>query len=130
MLEEPSSVTILPSDIASSENITDTKGISSTDSFRFCDLEDFNFTSEETEIALNFLNNADPQYRKIMNEIVQNVISYINSNTVQDETNRSAQVLSAKNLLLFLGVFFIWFIGIVVVVYFTSEDAYYGPLPT
>ncbi|KAJ1414314.1 hypothetical protein SESBI_18851, partial [Sesbania bispinosa] len=143
LLEEPSSVTLLPSEVTPSKMITDTKGISSSNCFGAYELDSSNFASVEAEIALNFLRNvkpevlnlinAAPQYRKLMDGIIEYVIQLhdLHANTVLEDRDRFAQVLSAKNRLLFLCLF-TWIIGVLIVLFFTSDidSPYSGPLPT
>ncbi|KAJ1420440.1 hypothetical protein SESBI_14353 [Sesbania bispinosa] len=108
LLEEPSSVTLLPSEVTPSKMITDTKGISSSNCFGAYELDSSNFASVEAEIAVNFLRNvkpevlnlvnAAPQYRKLMDGIIEYVIQLhdLHANTLLEDRDHFAQVLSAK----------------------------------
>ncbi|XP_057430966.1 protein SINE3 [Lotus japonicus] len=130
LLEESSSVILLRSD-ETPKKITDTTEISSSNSM-------------EVEIAVNFLRNAKPdlvnsvnaasQYRKLMDEIIEYAIQSHDLHTgytLSEDRDYLAQLLSAKNGLLFLFVF-IWIIGIAIAIFFAvhSHGRYRGPMPT
>lgn len=138
LLEETSSVTLLPSDIAPSQKTTDVTGISSTNCLGACELDGSKFASVEAEIVVNFLRNikpevlnsvhAVPQYRKLMDEIIEYVIQDLCTNTPPLDRDHFDKVLSAKNRMLFL-CFFIWIIGISFML-FSNSDVQSGPAPT
>ncbi|XP_061350405.1 protein SINE3 [Gastrolobium bilobum] len=141
LLEEPTSLDLLPSYITPPKKISDTTGISSTNCFGTNELDSSKFASVEAEIAVNFLRNvkpellnsvnAAPQYRKLMDEIIEYVIQDFHTNTLPEEGDNFAQVLSEKNRMLFLCIF-IWIVGVSVVIFFTSDihTTYCGPMPT
>ena len=136
-------MTLLPSD-ETPEKITDTTGICSSDCFGACELHRCKFVSLEAEIAVNFLRNAKPdilnsvnasapQYRKLMDEIIEYVVQShdVHADTLPEDRDLFEQVLSAKNQMLLLFVF-IWIIGVALVIFFTSDSRspYHGPMPT
>ncbi|KAK7329575.1 hypothetical protein VNO77_23745 [Canavalia gladiata] len=140
--EEPSSVTtLLPSDMTP-KNITDITGIGSTNCFGSFDLDSSKFASVEEEIAVNFLRNVKhevlnsinkaPRYRKLMDVIIEYVIHDFHSGTtLLEEKDHFAHVLSMKNHMLLLCTF-IWIVGVLVVLFFTTDvrSPYIAPLPT
>ncbi|XP_027338275.1 protein SINE3 [Abrus precatorius] len=141
LLEEPSSVTLLPSDMTP-KNIAGTTGIGSTNCFSACELDSSKFASVEAEIAVNFLRNVKhevlnsvndgPQYRKLMDGIIEYVIHDLHSyTTLPEEKDHLANVISMKNQMLFLCTL-VWIIGVSVVLFFTSDvhSPYSGPMPT
>ncbi|KAL2603824.1 hypothetical protein AAZV13_09G032700 [Glycine max] len=139
LLEEPSSVTLVPSDLTPKE-ITDATGIiSSTNSISTDKFDSSKFNSVEAEITVNFLRNvktdvlnAAPQCRReLMDGIIEYVISDLQTYTLPEERDQFAHLLSMKNRMLFLCTF-IWVIGVSVLLFFTSytRGPYRGPTPT
>lgn len=141
MLEKPSSVTLLPSDITPSKEITDMTRISSANCFGANQLGSSELPSMEVEFVVNFLRNvkpkvlnsvsAAPQYKKLVDEIIEYIIQDFHTDTLPEERDHLAQILPAKKQMLFLG-FFIWIIGVSVVIFFNSDmyRPYRGPMPT
>ncbi|KAH1041309.1 hypothetical protein GYH30_023915 [Glycine max] len=139
LLEEPSSVTLVSSDLTPKE-ITDATGIiSSTNSISTDKFDSSKFNSVEAEITVNFLRNvktdvlnAAPQCRReLMDGIIEYVISDLQTYTLPEERDQFAHLLSMKNRMLFLCTF-IWAIGVSVLLFFTSytRGPYRGPTPT
>ncbi|KAK7303669.1 hypothetical protein RJT34_14582 [Clitoria ternatea] len=142
-LEDPSVVTMLPSEITPKTvtTSTDTKGISSTNCIGACELNSPKSSSVEAEITVNFLRNVKPEvlnsvnaashYRKLMDELIEYVIHDLNSYTLPEETGRFAKVLSVKKRMLFICTF-VWVILVSFVLFFTSDvhSHYSGPRPT
>ncbi|KAG4381394.1 hypothetical protein GLYMA_15G139300v4 [Glycine max] len=105
LLEEPSSVTLVPSDL-SPKKITDA-----------------------TEIIGNV---KAPQFRReLMDGIIEYVISDLQTYTLPEERDQFAHLLSMKSRMLFLCTF-IWVIGVSVLLFFTldARGPYRGPTPT
>lgn len=133
LLEEPSSVTLVPSDL-SPKKITDaTEIIGSANSICNDELDSSRFNSVEAEITVNFLRNVKaPQFRReLMDGIIEYVISDLQTYTLPEERDQFAHLLSMKNRMLFLCTF-IWAIGVSVLLFFTSytRGPYRGPTPT
>ncbi|KAK4265918.1 hypothetical protein QN277_026906 [Acacia crassicarpa] len=113
-IEQVSSVNSLRSDMTPSENITD----EIAESFlRKAQSEVFNSLS------------ASPQYRKVMNEIINFVLEELH--TVPEERDRIAEVVSAKNRIMFIFLL-LWIMGVSAVIFLTSDShcSFGGPLPT
>ncbi|TKY72484.1 hypothetical protein E2542_SST01225 [Spatholobus suberectus] len=139
LLEEPSSLTWVPSDLTP-KKITDTVEISSTNCIGADELDSAKFTSVEAEIAVNFLKNVKtevlnsvddaPQCRKLMDGIIEYVIHDLQTYYLPAERDHIAHSLSMKKRL-FLCTF-ISVIGVSVVFFFTSDtrSPYSGPMPT
>ena len=139
LLEEPSSVTLVPSDL-SPKKITDaTEIIGSANSICNDELDSSRFNSVEAEITVNFLRNvktdvlnAAPQCRReLMDGIIEYVISDLQTYTLPEERDQFAHLLSMKSRMLFLCTF-IWVIGVSVLLFFTldARGPYRGPTPT
>ncbi|CAJ1963153.1 unnamed protein product [Sphenostylis stenocarpa] len=141
-LEEPSSVTLLPSDLTP-KKLTDTTGIiSSTNCIGSNEIVSSKFNSVEAEITVNFLRNVKtevlnsvnsaPQHRReLMDGIIEYVLRDLQTYTLPEERDQFAHLLSMKNRMLFLCTF-IWVVGVSVVLFFTSDtrSPYRGPTPT
>ncbi|KAG4381395.1 hypothetical protein AAZX31_15G133300 [Glycine max] len=133
LLEEPSSVTLVPSDL-SPKKITDaTEIIGSANSICNDELDSSRFNSVEAEITVNFLRNVKaPQFRReLMDGIIEYVISDLQTYTLPEERDQFAHLLSMKSRMLFLCTF-IWVIGVSVLLFFTldARGPYRGPTPT
>jgi len=128
LLEEPSSVTLLQP-----EKKTDIGENSSSNCFDVCEFD--KFTSVEDDITVNFLknfkpdeivtlDNVDPQYKKLRDEIIEYVLQDLKRDALPEEgiqTQLQPQVLSRKKKpFLFLCV--IWFIAVLAILFFTPDD--------
>ncbi|KAK7412874.1 hypothetical protein VNO78_04580 [Psophocarpus tetragonolobus] len=143
LLEEPSSLTLLSSDLTPKKT-SDTTGvvISSTDCIGADKIDSSKFNSVEAEITVNFLRNAKTEIfnsvdaaplrrRELMDGIIEYVVQNLQINTLPKETDQFTHVLSMKNRMLFLCTF-IWVIGVSTVLFFTldTRNLYKGPTPT
>jgi len=142
LLEEPSSVTLLPSDLTPKKPTDTTGAISSTNCIGADEIDSSKFNSVEAEITVNFLRNvktevlnsvnAAPQRRiELMDRIIEYIVSDLQTYTLPEERDQFAHLISMKNRMLFLCIF-IWIIGVSVVLFFTSDtrSPYRGPTPT
>ncbi|KAK4265919.1 hypothetical protein QN277_026906 [Acacia crassicarpa] len=139
-IEQVSSVNSLRSDMTPSENITDGNEKSLVNCLGPSELDSpYKFASVEAEIAESFLRkaqsevfnslSASPQYRKVMNEIINFVLEELH--TVPEERDRIAEVVSAKNRIMFIFLL-LWIMGVSAVIFLTSDShcSFGGPLPT
>lgn len=138
-IEQESSASLLPSDLTPSEMTTEgsEKGLLSCLSDSELDGPTLAFV--EAEIAEKFLRKAQsevfnslsaaPQYRKLMNEIINLVLQELHA--VPEERDRIAEIVSAKNRIVFLS-FLLWITGVLAVIFLTSDShcSFGGPLPT
>ncbi|KAL9320537.1 hypothetical protein ACSQ67_012376 [Phaseolus vulgaris] len=141
-LEEPSSMTLLPSDLTP-KKLTDSTGvISATNCIGVDEINTSKFNSVEAEITVNFLRNvkneilnsvnAAPQRRiELMDRIIEYIVSDLQTYTQPEERDQFAHLISMKNRMLFLCIF-IWVIAVSVVLFFTSDtrSPYRGSTPT
>ncbi|XP_027930373.1 protein SINE3 [Vigna unguiculata] len=141
-LEEPSSVTLLPSDLTPKKLIDKTGSISSTSCTGADEIDCSKFNSVEAEITVNFLRNvkteflnsvnAAPQRRiELLDRIIEYVVSDLQTYTLPEESDQFVHLISMKKRMLFLFTF-IWVIGVSAVLFFTSDtrSPYRGPRPT
>ncbi|AES64971.1 hypothetical protein MtrunA17_Chr2g0294281 [Medicago truncatula] len=128
LLEEPSSVTLLQP-----EKKTDTGENSSSNCFDVCEFD--KFTSVEDDITVNFLknfkpdeilplDNADPPYKKLRDEIIEYVLQDLRRDALPKEEiqmQSQPQVVSRKKKP-FLFLFVILFIALLAILFFTPDD--------
>lgn len=118
VLEEPSSVTSLQP-----EKKIDTRKNSSSNCFDVCEFEKFTYVEDcMTEILT--LDNADPRYKKLRDEMVEDVLHDLKRNALPGEgiqTRSQPQVLlGKKKAFLFLGA--ILFIVVLAMLFYTPDD--------
>ncbi|XP_028760128.1 protein SINE3 [Neltuma alba] len=138
-IEQASSVNLLRSDMTPSEKITDVEEKGLVNCLGASEFVSPKFASVEAEIVENFLRkaqsevfnslSASPHYRKLINEIINYVLEELH--TVPEEKDRVAEVVSAKNRIMFLFLL-LWIIGVSAVIFLTSDShcSFGGPLPT
>ncbi|KAK7291704.1 hypothetical protein RIF29_07066 [Crotalaria pallida] len=132
LLLEEASTENMPSDMMSSEKITEESGNSSTltDCFGAYELDSAMFTFADEEIVENSPRNvqpqvcnsivADPRYRQAVDEITKNVMEELYGNIQLGDSNCVDRVLDEKNVMLFLCLC-IWIVVVFAVFFFTSD---------
>ncbi|AES97430.2 transmembrane protein, putative [Medicago truncatula] len=120
VLEEPSSVTSLQP-----EKKTETRKNSSSNCFDVCEFDKFTYVEDcLTEILT--LDNADPRYKKLRDEMVEDILHDLKRNALPKEgiqTRLQPQVLvllGKKKAFLFLCA--ILFIAVLAMLFYTSDD--------
>ncbi|MED6150596.1 hypothetical protein PIB30_073871 [Stylosanthes scabra] len=136
-LEEPSSMTLLPSDTPLFETNNDVAGTGLA--IDDCELDGFKFNSVEAEISLNFLkqakahllksSNVAPHYSKLVDEIFEYVMQDLSTKNLPDDTDCFNKVPSAKIRMVFI-CFFVWIIVVLWFVLFFKSGAPSGLVPT
>ncbi|MED6158184.1 hypothetical protein PIB30_030467 [Stylosanthes scabra] len=137
ILEEPSSMTLLPSDTPLFE-ITNNDVAGSGLTVDDCELDGFKFNSVEAEISLSFLkkakahllksSNVAPHYSKLIDEIFEYVMQDLSTKNLPDDTGCFNKVSSAKIRTVFI-CFLVWIIVVLFVLFFKS-GAPSGLVPT